>query len=111
MSDTCLMIAITEAREECKGKKKLQDRVLAAMRCANNHWLVTNEDERLRVAICAVIAESNEDDAKMIRNEWDALGNLSNAFSGKCSIDVVKVPKKVVGILKLWAKVKEGTVT
>jgi len=101
-----VMIAVVEAREACRGKKRLRDRLLAAMKKTKNHWLVTNEDERLQAAICAATLESNEDDAKAIKDEWDALKVLSSLLSGMGSIVDIQTPKKTIGIFKLWKELK-----
>jgi len=106
MNNNGIMIAVSEAREACKGKKRLRDRLLAAMKKTKNHWLVTNEDERLQAAICATVMESNEDDKKVIGDEWQALRRLSLVFSGAGSIADIEAPKKTIGIFKMWQELK-----
>jgi hypothetical protein len=101
------MVAITEGREACRGEKKLKDRLLAAMKCLKNHWLVTNEDERLRLAVCATMLESNEEDVKILQDEWKALRALLDILSGKGgSAGDIKIPEKSVGIVQMWKEMK-----
>jgi hypothetical protein len=100
------MIAVTQAREACKGKKDLKKRLVAAMKAVSDHWLVTDENERLRAAICAVCAESNEDDAKIVMDEWNALLLLADILAGRARAENVKIPEKRIGIMDMWNKVK-----
>ena len=106
MNDIGLQIATTEAREACKGKKSLHGRMIAAMKTTKNHWMVTNEDEQLQAAVCATMLESNEDDRKVIEDEWKALRRLSLILSGVGSIADIQTPKKTIGIFKLWKGLK-----
>ena len=101
------MVAITEGREACRGEKRLKDRLLAAMKCLKNHWLVTDEDDRLRLAICAVVLESGEEDVKTVKEEWNALRALSDILSGRGgNAGDIKIPEKSVGIMRMWKEMK-----
>jgi hypothetical protein len=106
MGDTALLLAVTEAREVCKGKKTLRSRLLAAMKATKNHWLVTDDNTRLQAAVAATMMESEEDDKERLKEEWDALKHLSAALSGVGTLNGLVPPKRPVGIVKMWAELK-----
>jgi hypothetical protein len=105
--DNCLLVLVTEATLEASDKPTFDAKIDAAMRCAKNHWLVTNKDDRFRGAIAAIYELADEPTKARIMAEVDDMRNLSALISG-IPIDVsqIKPSKNPLGLLRRWNEIK-----
>ena len=102
-----MMIAVTEAREACKGKKSLPKRVIVAMEATKHHWLVTDENKRFQAAIAGVLLECSEKEKERVVEEMNALRTLDAILSGsRVDMNTLKVPKKPLKLMEIWGNIK-----
>lgn len=105
--DNSMMIAISEAREACKGKKSLPQRVSAAMKAVKHHWLVTDENKRFQSAIVAVLRECSEKERERVSTEMKALQTLNSMLSGvPVDVSTLKIPSRPLKLMGIWSGIK-----
>lgn len=109
MDNPALMIAIIEAKSAAKDERTLEKKLKASMNVTKNHWMLTNEDDRFRAAIGAVLLLSNEVDKERIVKEMEQLKILSLIMSG-ASVDFMKFEKleNPIGLMKMWGDINEA---
>lgn len=109
-TETAIMIAATEAKEEAIGCKTLTEQLRAAMNCTKDHWILTNEEDQFKAAIAAVMLLCPDDDKIRIETEIKQLNMLSAAMSGVPvdfgQMDEIKDP---IGLLGMWKDVCGAT--
>lgn len=102
---TSVMVAITELRTVAKEEGTVKERLLATMKEARSHWLVTNDEEQFKAAVGAVIMESDHETQERIRAEMRVLNTVGAAAAG-IPVDweafVEDVPSDPIGLLALW---------
>jgi hypothetical protein len=92
-----------------------EDMLLAAMKEAASHWMVTDENQRLMGAIAHVTLlllkmPDREEDLENLRREVKMLQALSGIMSGMpIDISRVEAPEKAFGLGKLWNDAKART--
>ena len=102
-----MMITIAEARQACKGKKSLPQRVKTAMGAVKHHWLVTDDNKRFQSAIGAVLLECNEKEQERVMMEMKALQTLNSVLSGvPVDLSTLKVPSKPLKLMEIWSNIK-----
>lgn len=105
--DNSMCIAVTEAREACKGKKSLPKRVRSAMEATKHHWLVTDENKRFQAAIAGLLVECSEEERERVAKEMKALQTLNTMLSGvKVDMSNFEVPKKPLKLMEIWGSIK-----
>ena len=107
--DVKFMIAVTEAEEAAKQEVDLKDKIIAAMKVTEDHWMITDEDLRFKAAIAGAISAClSENSKERIIEEVNALSCLSTMLSGG-SVDLseIKMPENPIGLMKLWMDIKE----
>lgn len=106
-----LMIAIHEIRSSLDSSKPILENIKAAMKEAQKHWLIVDEEERFRAACGAVLLIANEDDKKILEKELKSLQTMSALQSG-IPVDITTVlqdvdPKQFFGLLRIWKEIKQ----
>lgn len=105
--DNCILIAITELKQDVDNNTPIEDRFRAVMKKAKNHWLVVNEDDQLRAAIGAVMLTATEEEQERINAELAVIKALSAATSGvPINFDALEMNETPIGILNLWKEEK-----
>lgn len=110
--DNTVLIAINEIESDISGLtgEAVEERLRAAMKSAQNHWLVTNEDAQFQAAVSAVLLNADDEEKERIEGALSVLRGLSAAFSG-VPVDIVPLlenaPKNPIGLKKLWDEAKE----
>ena len=109
MSDKAIAIAVVGLRDEMpKGsvQKRLKWAMAKVRRVDGPGFLLTDDNDRIRAAVAAVILESNEADELRLKEEWTALQELGDALNGKMPAQGISLmPDNPVGILKIWGEV------
>ena len=110
-----LNVAIAEVRAMISGHagESLQDRMKAAMRKVQGHWLITDEDGQMLVAVGVVLMDATPDETEKIEAEVRVLKALNAAISG-IPVDFGAVLNEAniedpVGINGIWLDVKKET--
>lgn len=85
----------------------LEDRLRRAMENGKDQWLITDEDERFRASVGAVLLSATEDEKERLGAELRALRDFSALMRG-LPIDVTRIetPENPVGLMKLWGDAK-----
>ena len=119
MSDLNLLNIATRDTAIAIGRYKgtLKDVLKRAMRYTKNHWLVTDDDLRLRAAIGATMAHFGEgsEEWETLKREFTNLQRFGAAMSAAqlgvkvdfTSVDFNEKNAEPIGIVKLWNEVKE----
>lgn len=103
--ETTILVAITELRHTANKPGTLEERLKATMLEAKNHWLVTDDDERFRSAIGAVLLESTEEEQARINSEMRVLNVLSAAMRGvgvDWSALEAEADNEPLGLVQMW---------
>lgn len=110
------MLVAHEARSACKGEPDLTKRALKAMRAAQGHWAVTDEEKQFRGAIAALILESEGEDRDRVERSAKALNKLGAmlaALQAGVPVDVEAMAAEqqdtdLLPLRKLWDDAKEN---
>lgn len=110
--NNCIAIAIAEIKtyiEEAK-EKPLVERLKIAMKQAQQHWLVVDENERFQAAIASVFVLATEEEKHQLTKEINVLKGLSAACSG-IPVDMNALmsninPDELIGLKKIWEETK-----
>ena len=108
-----VMIGIAELRSSVDPTQTLEDRLKSTMHKALHHWLVTDEESQLRMAVGAVMVEATAEERDRLERELRFLRGLSVAASG-IPVDLGATlsdladenKEKPVGLKNLWDEVK-----
>lgn len=94
---------VIESEAEIKQEMSLEDRLRAAMGCGRDHWMVTDEDERFRASVGAVLLSANEDERERIAVELRGLRDLSALLNG-VPVDVTRIERQEnpIGLMRIW---------
>ncbi len=108
-----MVIAMSDIERKLDKDAPVKERLIQAMKLAQNHWLVIDEDAQFRSAIGAVMVTVSPEEKQILKSELDVLRGLGAAISG-VPIDVVellnRMPENAYGLRSLWteAKIKEA---
>ncbi len=106
--NNCVLIGITEIKQSMDNAASIEDRFKSAIKQAKNHWLVTNEDDQLKMAIGAVLVTATEDEKERINKELDTIRTMNAAIGGvPIDLESLDMNYEPIGILKLWGEIKE----
>jgi hypothetical protein len=86
-----MLIAVSEARNACKGEPDVTERIRKAMRACRGHWMETNEENQFRAAVAAAALESEGEEKDRVERSAKALGRLSavmNALQAGVPVDL-----------------------
>jgi len=114
-----IMIAVTEVHAEIQDiQGDLQTVLIAAMKATRNHWMVTEEMDRLNAAVGATLLHFGEGtpEYERLSLEMKRLNRLNAALVAAQSgvpVDFATMceekPKfKPLGIMKLWKEQENG---
>lgn len=113
MSNTQL-IAFSEIYDQIDKTKTIKDRLLDAMTRIQDHWLVTDENEKFLTAIAVACKDATEEEKEIIKEELDFFKSL-NAASGGVPIDFETLLRSQVyggekwfNVQKIWKQAKEN---
>lgn len=103
MNKAMFALVATECREAIKNEATLEGRLRAAMKVAKHHWMMPDEDTKLKGAVASVYEVSDEETKARIEVELKSLQYLSAMLAG-VQVDLNSIPKleNPIGILKLW---------
>lgn len=104
------LVALHEAKAAIVGIDGLEQRLRAAMRATRHHWMATNEEDRFKAAIGAVMLSYGEGSDEWKRLAWEVqqLGKISAmqqaALAGlSISLDSLDFSGgEPIGLLALW---------
>jgi hypothetical protein len=82
MSETALMIAVSDIRSSCAGEPDIMERLRKAMRKAQHFWMSTDDDLRFRGAVGAAMLESSPEEQERIKRSVQSLRSFSAMLSG-----------------------------
>lgn len=106
-------IVAHDAREACRGEPDLIERIKKAMRSAQNHYMVMDENQQFRGALAAAFLESTEDERLKIITSSRALNKLNTiiiAAQADVRVDIETIetpdPSTIIPLLGLWHQVK-----
>lgn len=106
-----MMIAMSDIERKIDKEAPVKERLKQAMKLAQNHWLVTDEDAQFRSAIGAVLVTVSPEEKRIIEEELDFLRGLASAAGG-IPVDMVTLierrPEKPYGLRGLWMEAKMG---
>lgn len=117
MIPNTMMMAMAEAQHALDGNTgDITEKLKIAMNITRGHWLITDEDERFRSAIGAVMMHYGKDSQEFKRLEWELvqLRKISaglNAMQQGISVDLESMVSeesefKPIGLMKLWKEIK-----
>src|SRR4051794_9202399 len=99
-----MSIAIAEAKIAPEQEPDLDSQLRAAMKATHDHWLITNEEERFKAAVGAVIVISDQATRVRIAQEIRILGSVSAAITG-VPVDFSALLDdnfEPIGLLRMW---------
>ena len=110
MDEVGLHIIASEMNDACKAEPDLLERIRIAMRGAQNHWMVTNEQEQFRGALAAAMLASSEDEKDRITRSLQPMKALSAMMSG-VPVDFDAVAKSMgaedlIPLKKMWDEIR-----
>jgi hypothetical protein len=107
-----MMIAVTECLRTISEAQGIEDRLKASMKLAKNHWLVTDEDERFKAAVGAVMQSYGPGSPEwtQLETELKALAQVSSMINSaqvglSVGLDSIELPPedfKPIGLLRMW---------
>ncbi len=110
MTDAVLMLAVTDIKPACEGIADVVDRLKAAMAKAQDFWLLTDDQLRLKAAVAATMLTGTEADKDRLQRSWRALASLSAAISG-LDVDILSAMEAAgndaIPIMRMWQEAKE----
>ncbi len=107
--DGVLMLGITEAKTAADQCEDLDQKIDAAMKATNNHWMILDEDKQFRAAVGGLILSVNEETQTRIKEEMASLRVVGAMMSGiPVDIERVEVPENPLGLLKRWKELKKN---
>lgn len=100
-------LVVTTSKHAAEKETTLEGRIVAAMRDARSHFMVTDEETRFAGAVGAVYELSNDEDKARIAAELAALHELSNVLNGvQPAADAILAVKEQcahpIGLIKYW---------
>lgn len=106
-----VVIAIEEIKSKLDTTKPFLDNIPIAMKEAQNHWLVTDEEERFKSACGALLLIADEENKNRLENELQGLRAISSMQSG-VPVDLEAMmkqmdTKKFFGLTKIWRDLKK----
>lgn len=102
-----VIVAIQEIEHEVKKGETTEDKFRLACKAVVNHWLVIDEESRFKTAVGALILLSDEETREVITEEMKSLSIISAIMTGvPVDLDRVVIPKKTIGLVKIWQEVK-----
>lgn len=111
MNDNLLLIAASEAKfavEELIAKNPeatVEDRLRAAYATTRHHWLVTDEDTRMRAGVGGVLLTCSPEEKARIEAELRALRSFAAAASG-IPVDfgalIDEEAPAPIGLMRIW---------
>jgi hypothetical protein len=102
-----MVAAMIQAEANLSVDDTLEERCRKAMKIGQNHWMITDEDERFRASVGAVILASNDEERERISSELAGLRMLSAAISGvPVDFDQLPTQENPVGLMKIWRELK-----
>jgi hypothetical protein len=113
-AEKMVMIVAQTITPKIEGEASTEDMLRAAMREAKDHWMVTDENQRLMGAIAHVTMlllkmPDRAEDLENLRREVKMLQALSGIMSGMpIDISRVEAPEKAFGLGKMWNEAKES---
>lgn len=109
MISNSIVLAMEEAKQRLEGKtfSTLEERCKEAMRVTVRHWLITDEDERFRAAIGAVLLTCSPEEKTRIEEELQVWKMLAAALQGvPVDLSDMRCPENPIALSKLWYEVK-----
>lgn len=118
MMSNAMAIAMTGAFNAVNLDEPLAEQLKAAMRVTVDHWLLTDESDRLKAAGGAVITANGTESETAGRLAWELrqiakLSAILNSANGGAPVDLAMFEDAAaegfypVGIMKLWYAVKD----
>ena len=101
--EVMLALVVAESEGAVVPGETLKERLTAAMRKAQGHWMVLDKDTQFRGAIGAVLKTATEEEKAEILKELEGLRMISALISG-VPVDLESLEDKGpnVGLLGLW---------
>jgi len=106
-----IMIASTEIKMKLDESKPFEENIRIAMKEAQNHWLVVDEEDRFKSACGALLLIADDENKKRLEDELLGLRTISSMQSG-VPVDLEAMmkqmdPKKFFGLTKIWRELKK----
>lgn len=106
-----MIIAIEEIKSKLDKSKPFLDNITTAMKEAQNHWLITDEEEQFKCAAGALMFIGNDEQKEVIEQELKGLRTISAMQSG-VAVDLEVMmktmdPDKFFGLMKIWKNLKK----
>lgn len=101
MSNNIELICTQEAKEAAVKCRSLKGRVRKCMEASSTHWLLTDDNARLRCAMYAAYELSTDEERVRLKLEWDFLRALCDGGGKLPDVSTIK-GFKPVGILRMW---------
>lgn len=106
------LVALTEAKHAIRADDSLEDQLRASPRATKDHWLVTNEGERFKAAVGAVMSFHGPESDAFKRLAWevrqlDKISAMQQAALAGLSVDVGSLDFELgeyepIGLLGMW---------
>lgn len=117
MNAAVMSIAVTEARNACKGESDILERIRKAMRVCHNHWMVTGEAQQLNSALAGAMLESEGEERDRIGRSGKAFNRANIALAAMVSgvpVDIEAMEAElasepvddIIPIAQLWRETK-----
>lgn len=102
MSIEISLVAV-ECRDAVESAVGLEEKLKAAFAKAQNHWMVTNENQQFAGAVAAVYEKADDETKERIRIELEGIKALRAMLSGvPVDIDRIEKHESPIGLMKLW---------
>lgn len=108
-------VAIQEIHSHLKKEQPIRERFKEAAKIAVDHWLITDEDERFRCAVGAVMLDATPEERLIINDEMASLRAMSAMMSGVpvdlealFGSDPMERIDKFYGLLAIWKEVRNA---
>lgn len=110
MTDAVLSIAVSDIRSVCEGEPDVIERLKKAMRKAQDFWLSTDDDLRLRAACGAAMVTGSEQDKDRILRSLGPIRAWAASMAGvpvDMEAAIVAAGDDVIPLMKMWREAKE----
>ena len=104
--ENLILILVKDVESRLKGKhfSSLKDLVIACMKEAKDHWLVTDTDEQFRGSLGAALLLANAEQKCQLEIEIECLQALVTGNLGHFDLPEDFEP---IGLIPLWREIKE----
>lgn len=121
MQNTMLALFISEAKPKVAEAGTIEEKLKAAMTLAADHWMITQQDDRFKVAVGAVMDHYGEGSDEFKRLAWEMkslskLGVMLDAAKLGMGLDVESLetmandrPYEPLGLMKMWLETSKAS--